>query len=101
MIISGLKASIMNKQELDKIFKSTGLLEVDNEVSNDLEKIIEWQRVLKEVNIEGIEPLYNTIGDNENIYNDDNSIKNNDNIFGNTEEKDDDFFLVPKVIDKK
>lgn len=101
MIIFGLKDSFMNEQELEKIFKSAGLLEVDNQVGKDLEKIIEWQRVLKEVNIEAVEPLYNTIGDNENIYNDDNSIKNNDNIFGNTEEKDDDFFLVPKVIDKK
>lgn len=91
----------MNKQELEKIFKSAGFLEVDEEVSNDLEKIIEWQKVLKEVNIDNVEPLYNTIGDNEYIYTDDNPVKSNDDIFGNIEEKEDNFFLVPKVIDKK
>ncbi len=101
MITFGSKDNFMEQQELEKIFKSAGFLDVDTEVSNDLEKIIEWQKVLKEVNIDNIEPLYNTIGDNEGIYNKDIAIKNNDDILGNIEEKDDNFFLVPKVIDKK
>ena len=93
----------MEEKELEKIFKASGMLRINNNIKNDIIKIIEWQNLLKEVNIEGVEPLYNTIEDENILYQQDsmNNKCGEEDIFGNAPEKEDNFFLVPKVINKK
>ena len=49
-------------ENLSKIFKAAGLNHVDEELVKDVARIIEWQQILKEVNIDGVEPMYNTLG---------------------------------------
>ena len=67
-----------------------------------MEKIIAWQKVLQEVDIECVEPMYNTLGDDVMaITNTDSIVQENSDIFSNAPEIEDNFFLVPKVIDKK
>lgn len=92
----------MLDEDLKKVFRACGFSSVDENLREDLEKIISWQNVLKEVDIEGVEPMYNTLSkDALAITNNDDVIENEDDIFLNAPEKEDDFFLVPKVIDKK
>ena len=93
----------MDEKELEKIFKASGMLKVNNNIKNDIVKIIEWQNLLREVNINGVEPLYNTIGDENVLYQQDSSNDKceKEDIFENTPEKEDNFFLVPKVINRK
>lgn len=93
----------MDEKELEKIFKASGMLKVNNNIKNDIVKIIEWQNLLREVNINGVEPLYNTIGDENVLYQQDcsNDKCEKEDIFENAPEKENNFFLVPKVINRK
>ena len=92
----------MLNEELKKVFRACGFSSVEENLRNDLEKIIAWQNILREVNISGIEPMYNTLDDNSKaITNPDDVVKENSDIFANAPEMEDNFFLVPKVIDKK
>ena len=92
----------MDTTETQKLFKACGFGEVNENEVHDIEKIIEWQNVLKTVDINGIEPMYNTLGnDAVAITNNDTAIDARDDIFSNAPEKDDNFFLVPKVVNKK
>lgn len=93
----------MENKDLTKIFKAAGLKHVDEELVKDVACIIEWQQILKEVNIEGVEPMYNTLGDSARyISNDDVVAKETADIFANATEKETDgqetFFVVPKVL---
>lgn len=88
--------------DLNKVFRACGLMSVDTSLQDDLENIISWQNVLREVDIRGVEPMYNTLGeDAKAITNADDIVKENSDIFLNATEMDENFFLVPKVIDKK
>ena len=74
---------------LSKIFKPAGLNYVDEELVKDVARIIEWQQILKEVNIDGVEPMYNTLGESAKyISNDDVVVRENADIFANAAEKD-------------
>ena len=85
--------------DLLKTFKACGFTTIDDQLANDLTKIVDWQQKLKEVNVENVHSMLTTIGDAvEYIYNEDKPIKNNDKILDNAPEQDDNFFLVPKVI---
>ena len=89
------------KIQLEKIFKACGFIGVNEKLANDLDKIIDWQQKLKEIDISNVKPMFTTIGDNEiYISNNDESEQLNDDIFQNAPETDDNFFLVPKVIKK-
>ena len=90
-------------ENLSKIFKAAGLNYVDEELVKDVARIIEWQQILKEVNIDGVEPMYNTLGENAKyISNEDVVAKETADIFTNAAEKEVDgqetFFVVPKVL---
>ena len=90
-------------ENLSKIFKAAGLNHIDEELAKDVARIIEWQQILKEVNIDGVEPMYNTLGENAKyISNEDVVAKETADIFTNAAEKEVDgqetFFVVPKVI---
>ena len=92
----------MLDEDLNKVFRACGFNYVDKNLCDDLGKIIAWQNVLREVDIEGVEPMYNTLGDNvKTIANLDEIVKENSDIFSNAPEIEDNFFLVPKVIDRK
>ena len=94
----------MQEEEVKKLFKSAGFNNIDEKLVEDLDKIVEWQEILKEVNIEGVEPMYNTLGDdamyisNEDIVEKKNSVEE---ILANAPESEDNYFLVPKVIKEK
>ncbi len=90
-------------ENLSKIFKAAGLNYVDEELVKDVARIIEWQQILKEVDIDGVEPMYNTLGENAKyISNEDVVAKETADIFTNAAEKEVDrqetFFVVPKVL---
>ena len=90
-------------ENLSKIFKAAGLNYVDEELVKDVARIIEWQQILKEVNIDGVEPMYNTLGENAKyISNEDVVVRENADIFANAAEKEisdtENFFVVPKVL---
>ena len=92
----------MLDEDLNKVFRACGFNYVDKNLCDDLGKIIAWQNVLREVDIRGVEPMYNTLGeDAKAITNADDIVKENSDIFLNATEMDENFFLVPKVIDKK
>ena len=92
----------MLENDLNKVFRACGFNYVDKNLYDDLEKIIAWQNVLREVDVRGVEPMYNTLGnDAKSITNVDNVVKENGDIFANAPEMEDNFFLVPKIIDKK
>ena len=92
----------MLDEDLNKVFRACGFNYVDKNLCDDLGKIIAWQNVLREVDIEGVEPMYNTLGDNvKTIANLDEIVKENSDIFSNAPEIEDNFFVVPKVIDRK
>lgn len=94
----------MQEEEVKKLFKSAGFNNIDDKLVKDLDKIVEWQEILKEVNIEGVEPMYNTLGEdamyisNEDIVEKKNSVEE---ILANAPESEDNYFLVPKVIKEK
>ena len=93
----------MESKGLTKIFKAAGLNHVDEELVKDVARIIEWQQILKEVNIEGVQPMYNTLGENAKyISNEDVVVKETGDIFVNAVEKEvdgqDTFFVVLKVL---
>ena len=90
-------------EDLSKIFKAAGLNHIDEELAKDVTRIIERQQILKEVNIEGVEPMYNTLGESAKyISNDDVVVRENADIFANAAEKEigetENFFVVPKVL---
>ena len=92
----------MLDEDLNKVFRACGFNYVDKNLCDDLEKIIAWQNVLREVDVQDVEPMYNTLGDGAKaIANTDDVVKENGDIFANAPEMEDNFFLVPKVIDKK
>ncbi len=87
------------KINLDKIFKACGFLEVDKTLEEDLCKILDWQKKISDIDTEGIEPMFNTIEKDEKyICNQDIEKETNDDVLSNAPEKEDDFFLVPKII---
>ena len=90
-------------ENLSKVFKAAGINKVDEELVRDVARIIEWQQILKEVDIDGVEPMYNTLGEYAKyISNDDVVVKENTDIFANAAEKEigdtESFFVVPKVL---
>ena len=85
--------------DLAKVFKSCGFNKVDEKLAQDLNKIITWQEKLKQIPIDNIEPMYNTLGNDVTyIANDDTIHNENSQILANAPETEDNFFLVPKVI---
>ncbi len=65
----------------------------------DLEKIFRWIDQLSEVNIEGVEPVYNVCGFTLPLRLDESSAEDRrDDLLANAPEHRDGFFLVPKVI---
>ena len=95
---------VMTREETEKLFKSAGFNHIDEKLVEDLDKIVEWQEILKEVDIDGVEPMYNTLGeDAKYIANDDEVKKTNsvEEIMQNAPESEDNYFLVPKVIKEK
>jgi len=84
---------------LDKIFKACGFNKVDEKLVEDINKIVDWQEILKEVSIEGVEPMFHTLGENAKYISNEDEVKNeNIDVLTNAPEEEDNFFLVPKVI---
>ena len=93
----------MDNEDLATVFKASGLNRIDEALVKDVSCIIEWQQILKAVNIEGVDPMYNTLGeDAKYISNNDVVAKETADIFANAAEKETDgqetFFVVPKVL---
>lgn len=90
--------------EMEKIFKVAGFSSVDEKIKNDVERIIDWQKVLLTVDVDGVEPLYNTLHDEKFITNDDKAVCQNDaannieDVLKNAPEQEDNYFIVPKII---
>lgn len=85
--------------DLAKVFKSCGFNKVDEKLAQDLNKIITWQEKLKQIPIDNIDPMYNTLGNDVTYIANDDTIQNeNSQILANAPETEDNFFLVPKVI---
>ena len=92
----------MDTAETQKLFKACGFGEIDEALLSDIENIIDWQDVLKTVDVNGVEPMYNTLGEDAvAIKNSDIPFESKEDVFSNAPEKDDNFFLVPKVVNKK
>ena len=94
----------MTREETEKLFKSAGFNSVDEGLVADLDKIVEWQEILKEVNIDGVEPMYNTLGEDAMYISNNDEIKklnSVEEIMKNAPESEDNYFLVPKVIKEK
>ena len=92
----------MLENDLKKVFRACSFNYVNKNLCDSVEAILTWQKALHEVNIDNIEPMYNTLGnDAKSITNPDEVVKENGDIFANAPETKDNFFLVPKVIDKK
>ena len=91
----------MDKTSLLKVFKSSGFNEIDELLATDLNNIVKWQEVLKNINVDNIEPMFSTINEEDCfISNKDVSEREKSNIMHNAPDKDGDFFLVPKIIKK-
>lgn len=85
--------------DIEKVFKACGFNEVDEKLAGDLDKIVAWQEELKQINTDGVEPMWNTLGDDvEVISNDDTPKQQDGDVLANAPESEDNFFLVPKVI---
>lgn len=92
----------MLDEDLRKVVRACGFQSVNENLRDDLEKIISWQDILKEVDIRSIEPMYNTLEEDAiAIVNEDIACEKHDDIFFNAPDIEDNFFLVPKVIDRK
>ena len=94
----------MTREETEKLFKSAGFNHIDEKLVEDLDKIVEWQEILKEVDIEGVEPMYNTLGEDAKYIANDDEVKQENTIndvLSNAPESEDNYFLVPKVIKEK
>ena len=89
----------MESLNLNKIFKACGFDKVDEKLVQDINKIVDWQEVLKEVNIDNVEPMFHTLGENAKyMSNEDEVVIENTDVLSNAPDKEDNFFLVPKVI---
>lgn len=86
-------------EDLKNIFRVAGFDKVDEKIANDINKIVDWQHILQQVDVKGVEPMYSTVDERENIImNEDIIEQTEDNIFANTTECSDGYFCVPKVI---
>lgn len=93
----------INKAEIKRILKLAGLAfseEMIDLYQKDLIKIVNLFDKLKEVNTDGIEPLYSVIDDNLRLK-EDKAIKDNsrDDIVKNAPKSKYGFFVVPKMIE--
>lgn len=92
---------IMDENIKNKIIKAVGF-KPDGDIEKDLERIIDWQKKLKEIDISGVEPMYNTLGDDAVAITNEDEVKSPDgDVLANAPERDGDFFIVPKVIKSK
>ena len=74
--------------------------EKSKKILSDLDTIIEMIDSLSSSNTENISPLYNTLEETARKFNDKIKSDNNKEIFlENAPESDENFFLVPKVVD--
>ncbi len=90
----------MLDKKLEKAFRACGFKEVDEKLACDVLKIIDWQVELQKIDTSSIEPMYNTLGEVDYIYNQDRAVKSGEDIFQNAPESEDNFFIVPKVVVK-
>ena len=87
-----------NNIDLSKIFRACGFLEVDEDLSKDINKIIDWEEKLHAIDIDYVEPMFTTIDYENFIYNEDVCQQDDAKILANAPDESDNFFLVPKVI---
>ena len=87
-----------NNIDLSKIFRACGFLNVDEDLSKDINKIVNWEEKLQSINISCVEPMFTTIGCENFICNEDICQQDNAKILANASDESDNFFLVPKVI---
>jgi aspartyl-tRNA(Asn)/glutamyl-tRNA(Gln) amidotransferase subunit C len=69
-------------------------------LKKDLEEIIEYMKILKEADLEGIEPMSHAFSDT-NAYRDDIAVAsmNNEELLANAPESKDGYFVAPKAIE--
>ena len=91
---------MMDKEEMLKLFKASGFGSVEEKLADNLNNIVEWQEILKQVDIDGVEPMFNTLGDGDLVVQNKDEViaSDNDSVLSNAPETDGNFFLVPKVI---
>ena len=74
--------------------------EKSKKILSDLDAIIEMIDSLSTSNTENISPLYNPLEETSRKFNDEIKSDNNKELFlENAPESDENFFLVPKVVD--
>lgn len=93
----------INKSEIKRILKLAGLSFSEKEMElyrKDLANIADLFDQLKEVNTDGIEPLYSAIDDNLRLK-EDHAVKENsrDDLIKNAPRSKYGFFVVPKMIE--
>ena len=85
--------------KLEKVFKACGFQSVDEQLACDLNKIITWQKELHRIDVKGVKPMFSTIGDDVGyISRSDTNSSIRECVLNNAPDKNDNFFLVPKVI---
>ena len=72
----------------------------EKKLIDELNNILGWVDELKKVDTEGVEPMLSVYNESMNMREDKSDSKfSNDLITKNSPEKNDDFFVVPKVVE--
>ena len=87
--------------DLAKLAKLSFDKESSKKMKDDLKKIIGFVAKLSEIDTENVEPLI-YLSEESNVLRKDNNIQNisQEKALSNAPEKDSDYILVPKVLDK-
>ena len=90
---------------IKKLVDSIFITEDDfQEIESDLIKITDWQEKLLNINVENVQPIFNTIDNfsEKYLYFNDGEVKKDENIniLSNAAKSYDNYFLVPKIIKK-
>lgn len=95
---------MISKEEVKKIAQ-LAKIEIDQQdigsIAEDMQKILDYMQVLKEVNTDTIAATAHPVAI-FNVYEEDTPVKalENAQVFCNATAHNDRFFLVPKVVDK-
>lgn len=93
---------MLDREEVNKIAKLSKLEFTDKEIDEyktTLNSIFEHISTLNEVDVEGVEPLYNVLDIQDRTREDKVlNLTNKQDFLENSSEKDENFIIVPKIV---
>lgn len=94
---------MLSREEVIKIAKLSKLKFNDDEIENfrnDLNKIFEYVEMINELDVENVEPLFNVMEVTHKLREDNvSNTLNKEEFLNNSNIKDSDFIVVPKIIE--